>query len=325
MGRFLQKVFLFIAILMGVAVVADAIISSGLRKTERGHFYTMNALMRQEMDADIVILGNSRAACSYHPFYLDSVLTVNSRNLGVSGQPFGVSWLRWQLYHRNNHPPKLLIINIDYRELDIVTNGFEREQYYPYMRDTLVRPYLDLYGFSWLEKHVPMYRYRGDYKLMSIGLMEALHLRHDTKGDYYKGYSIDEEQWNGEKLAWVIRQGKVEGTCNPQAVQLVSDVVRQALADGTAVLFVYAPMFSVLKENLEEAEPMAAYQELSEQYGVPILDFSRMHFCADTLYFKDANHINRKGAAVFSRALAHAIDSLGILNHRPEPGPESVE
>ena len=63
-----------------------------------------------------------------------------------------MSWLRWRLYERNNRPPELLIINMDYRELDIVTNGFEREQYYPYMRDTLVRPYLDLYGFSWLDK-----------------------------------------------------------------------------------------------------------------------------------------------------------------------------
>lgn len=325
MGRFIKRVFFFFIVILGVAVVADAIISSGLRKTERGHFYTMNALMCQKMDADIVMLGNSRAACSYHPFYLDSVLTVNSRNLGVSGQPFGVSWLRWQLYHRNNRPPKLLIINIDYRELDILTNGFEREQYYPYMRDTLVRPYLDLYGFSWLDKHVPMYRYRGDYKLMGIGLMEALHLHHDTKGDYYKGYSIDEENWNGQKLASVLRQGRVTGTYNPQAVALVSDVIRQAQADGTAVLFVYAPMFSVLKENLEESEPMKAYQELSEQYGIPVLDFSRMDFCSDTLYFKDANHINRKGAAVFSRALAHAIDSLGILDHPSEYLPESVE
>lgn len=325
MRRFIRRTSFFFLILLCLAVVADVVISAGLRRTERGHFYTMNALMRQKMDADVVILGNSRAACSYHPFYLDSVLAVNSRNLGVSGQPFGVSWLRWRLYERNNRPPELLIINMDYRELDIVTNGFEREQYYPYMRDTLVRPYLDLYGFSWLDKYMPMYRYRGDYKLMAIGLMEAFHLRHDTKGDSYKGYSIDEENWHGRKLASVLRQGKVTGTCNPQAVRLVSDVIRRAQESGTAVLLVYAPMFSVLKENLEETEPMAAYQELSVQYGIPILDFSRMSFCADTLYFKDANHINRKGAAAFSRALAQAIDSLGILNRHRESIPESVK
>ena len=189
MKVFLQRVLLFFLLMAIVAVLADLCVSSGLRKTERGHFYTMNALMNQRMNADIVILGNSRAAGSYHPVVLDTILHVDSRNLGVSGQPFGISWLRWQLYRRKNISPKLLIVNIDYDELRIITNGFEREQYYPYLSDTLVKPYLDLYGFSWADKHVPMFRYRGDYKLMGIGLAELLGIRHDTKGNYIKGYS----------------------------------------------------------------------------------------------------------------------------------------
>ena len=162
----------FVVVVLLLAVVTDVMVSNGLKRTERGHFYTMNALMNEKMDADIVILGNSRAVGSYNPNVIDTILGVNSRNLGVSGQPFGVSYLRWQLYRRNNIPPKLLIVNIDFRELRMVTNGFEKEQYYPYMTDSLVKPYLDLYGFSWAEKYVPMYRYRGDYKLMALGLGE---------------------------------------------------------------------------------------------------------------------------------------------------------
>ena len=142
------------------------------------------------MDADVVVLGNSRAVCSYNPYILDTVLGVNSRNFGVSAQPFGVSYLRWQLYHRNNRNSKMLIVNADFRELRMVSRGFEKEQYYPYMKDTLVKPYLDLYGFTWAEKHIPMYRYRGDYKLMAIGIGEVLHIRHDRKGNYYRGLLI---------------------------------------------------------------------------------------------------------------------------------------
>ena len=187
MKRFLIDIAVFLAILLLLAIVCDYAVSKGLRQTERGHFYTMNALMNDSINADVVILGNSRAACSYHPIVLDSILGCNSVNLGVSGQPFGVSYLRWQLYERHNKPPRLLIVNIDYGELNMVTNGFEKEQYYPYISDTLVRPYLDLYGFSWMEKYIPMFRYRGDYKLMGIGIMELLHIRHDTKGGYVKG------------------------------------------------------------------------------------------------------------------------------------------
>ena len=296
-------------------MICDFTICTGLKRTERGHFYTMNKLMNDSINADVVILGNSRVSSSYHPTVLDTILGVDSRNLGVSGQPFGVSYLRWQLYQRHNRRPKLLIINIDYVELDMVANGFEKEQYYPYMKDTLVKPYLDLYGFSWAEKHVPMYRYRGNYKLMCIGLLELLHVWHDTKGDYIKGYSNKEWDWEGEKLEAVLQNGKVEGQCNPQAVNLLEGLLETAKKDDIPMVFVYAPLFKRLKENLDEQPSSHTYKRLSEAYNVPILDFSEMDICSDTRYFHDANHVNNIGAVRFSMNLAHSIDNLGVLKN----------
>ena len=315
MKRFLINIVGFVIVIMMLAVVSDYMISTGLKRTERGHFYTMNKLMNDRIDADVVILGNSRAACSYHPSVLDTILKVDSWNLGVSGQPFGVSYLRWQLYRRNNCNPKLLIVNMDYAELNMVSNGFEKEQYYPYMTDTLVKPYLDLYGFSWAEKHIPMYRYRGDYKLMSIGLTELFLIRHDTKGAYIKGYSNKNWNWEGGNLEGVLRKGVVKRYCNPQAVDLLEDLLKEANEDGIPVAFVYVPLFKKLKDNLDERLAMDAYHRLSEKYGVPILDFSEMDFSSDTKFFHDANHVNSVGAERFSMELAHCIDTLGILGN----------
>lgn len=316
MRVFLKHIASFCLFLLVLAILADVCVSRGLRKTERGHFYTMNALMNERMDADIVIIGNSRAACSYNPMVLDTVLDVNSRNLGVSGQPFGVSWLRWQLYRRNNVLPELLIVNIDYSELNLVTNGFEKEQYYPYLTDTLVKPYLDLYGLTWAEKHVPMYRYRGDPKLIGIGLMELLRIRHDTKGHYYKGYSNYDSAWNGERLEAMLQKGSIKDASNEKAVGLLEDLLVQARNDNLPVVFVYAPLYKKLKDNLDERVSRTIYQELSSKYDIPIIDLSGMSICSDTDYFKDANHLNSKGAELFSVALSHSIDSLGILNNK---------
>lgn len=303
----------FIVVIIGIAIVSDCMISTGLKRTERGHFYTMNALMNQRLDADLVVLGNSRAAASYNTFILDSALNVNSRNLGVSAQPFGVSYLRWQLYHRNNINPKLLIVNIDFRELRMVTRGCEKEQYYPYISDSLVRPYLDLYGFTWAEKYIPMYRYRGDYKLMSIGLCELLHIRHDRKGNYYKGYANDNMEWSGRNLQYVLSQGKIMGQCEQEAVELLERFLQETTNEGIPVIFVYAPLYKGLKDNLDEENARAAYQDLSQRYGIPLLDFSEIEFCTDTSYFMNGHHVNRKGAEHFSKTLAFAIDSLGVL------------
>lgn len=313
MKKFIRGILVFTFVILLVAVVADVMISNGLKRTERGHFYTMNALMSREMNADLVILGNSRAACSYHTAVLDSILKINTWNIGVSGQPFGVSYLRWCLYRRKNSNPKLLVVNIDYGELDMVSNGYEKEQYYPYMRDILVKPYLDLYGFTWAEKHVPMYRYRGDYKLMGIGLAELLHIRHDAKGNYYKGYSNSNAKWNGKAFESVISEGKVKCHANEQAIALLEELLKEAKRENFKVVFVYAPIFSKLKENLDEKQSMAIYQDLSRRYGIPIVDLSDMGICGSTDYFMDANHVNAQGAKCFSAELAHRIDSLGLL------------
>lgn len=313
MKRLSRKLLSFMIIALLIALLADLAISKGLTKTERGHFYTMNKLMNDTINADIIVLGNSRASCSYQPEVLDSILGVNTWNLGVSGQPFGVSYLRWRLYRRNNNPPKLLIVNMDYAELEVVNNGFEREQYYPYMHDVLVKPYLDLYGFSWADWYIPMYRYRGDYKLMGIGLTEWFGLRHDTKGDYVKGYSNENRVWDGEKLERVLQEGVVKDHGNPKAVWLLEALLKEAKANKTRVVFVYAPLFSSLKEYLDEADSQRAYQALAEKYGVPIVDFSTMEFCGDTGYFNNANHVNSKGALKFSVALACRLDSLCLI------------
>lgn len=313
MRRFVFHTIVFVAVIVVLAIIADVMISKGLRKTERGHFYSMNALMNQKMDADVVILGNSRASCCYNIYVLDTMLHVNSRTLGVSAQPFGVSYLRWQLYHRNNTNPRLLIVSIDFRELRMVSNGFEKEQYYPYMKDTLVKPYLDLYGFTWVEKHVPMFRYRGEYKLMAIGLCELLHIYHDRKGNYYKGYANENTEWDGQNLRSVLSQGKVKGQCEPQAVQLLERFLQETGHEGIPVVFVYAPLYKSLKNNLEEEQTRAAYQNLSRKYGVPLFDFSEMEFSSDSSYFMNGHHLNKKGAVAFSQRLAQSIDSIGII------------
>ena len=313
MKKFFLNILLFVAVILLLAIVTDVAVSNGLKRTERGHFFTMNALMNQKMDADVVILGNSRAVGSYNPYVIDTILGVNSRNLGVSAQPFGVSYLRWQLYHRNNVNPNILIVNIDFRELRMVTKGCEKEQYYPYMTDTLVRPYLDLYGFTWAEKHIPMYRYRGDYKLMALGFSELLHIRHDQKGNYYKGFTNENTKWDGRNLQYVLNRGKIKGQCEPQAVQLMERFLQETNSERIPVVFVYAPLYKRLKDNLEEERTRVVYQNLSQKYNIPLLDFSEIDFCTDSSYFINGHHVNRKGADQFSEKLAIAIDSLGLL------------
>ncbi len=314
MKRFFTQIAIYASILLVLAIAFDWMISSGLKKTERGHFHTMNALMNDTINADAIILGGSRASFMYNPHVIDTVLGCYSFNLGVSGQPFGVSCLRWQLYNRKNNPPRLIIINSDFMELSkMVENGYEREQYYPYMYDPLVQTYLNDYGFTWTDKFLPAYRYHGDYKIMGIGLAEFFHVRHDHKGNPYKGYTPSYNEWNGSSLDMMVAAGELRGKVDEQVVRLLDSLVRTAILEGSKVVFVHAPYHSRLRDNLDETVPQAVYDSLANVYAIPYLDYTHLEICNDSTYFQDGSHLNFRGSIIFSLKLARDLDSLNII------------
>ena len=65
---------------------------------------------------------------------------------------------------------------------------------------------------------------------------------------------------------------------------------------------------------MEERNVRNVYQELSQRYQIPLLDFSEMTFSSDTNYFMNSHHVNKKGANAFSTELAQSIDSLVFFN-----------
>lgn len=314
MKRFFTQIAIYAGLLLAIAIVFDWMISAGLRKTERGHFHTMNTLMQDSINADVIILGGSRASFMYSPHVIDTVLGSNSFNLGVSGQPMGVSCMRWQLYNRNNNPPKLIIINCDFLELrGMVDNGYEREQYYPYMFDPIVKQYLDAYGFNWADKYIPMYRYHGAYKYISIGLTEFFHLRHDHKGNPYKGYTPSYAEWNGRALDTMIATDDLKCKVNHQVVELLDSLMRTAISEGSKIVFVHAPYHCRLRDNLDEIASQAVYDSLANVHAIPYLDYTLMEICGDSTYFKDGCHLNYKGSEIFTLELANNLDSLHLL------------
>lgn len=314
MRRFFIQIAIYAGILLILAIAFDWMISSGLKRTERNHFHTMNALMNDSINADVIMLGSSRVEFGYNPYIIDTVLDCNSRNLGVSGQPFGVSALRWQLYNRHNDPPMLVIVNCDFLEIaKMMENGYEREQYYPYLFDPLVQPYLKNYGFTWVDKYIPMYRYHGEYKLMFIGLCEHFNIYHDHKNNPYKGYFPSYEAYNGEALNGMIRNNGLKSQPSYQVVSLLDSLLRNAVDDGSKVVFVQAPYYCKLRDNLDDHATRAVYDSLAMVYDIPFLDYRDISICNDSTYFVDGCHLNYIGSEIFTLKLAKDLESLNIL------------
>lgn len=307
MKKFLMKILFFALVLLSLATILDMAISSSLRNNENRMYAGWNAIYNDTTNYDLVVLGNSRAVVQYDPSILDSVLDINSINLGIDGSAINRQMIKYKKYIDIHKYPKYVIQNIDFATMD-TTYGYEREQFFPYFfydRD-LINDVNKYEKCSFAERWIPCYRYLG-YKDV---LLEAFF--YDNTQHYFefleKGYKGHELPWDGTALEAL---DTVVCSCNPYAFKEYTSFLTSVMQNGTEVIFVYAPMYYKVVEKMTNKDEMYyMYQELASQFKIPILDYTDMSICYDTTYFYNGTHLNKIGAEIFTTQLAHDLDSL---------------
>ena len=310
MKKFLYKILLFTLLIILCAYGLDLFLSWRLRTNENRVYAAWNQLYNSDIDYDLVINGSSRAWTQYSPLVLDSILGVNSFNLGIDGSAINRQIIKYKKYCQLHGLPKYLIQNIDLGTMAI-TFGYEREQFFPYFfydRD-LMKDCNRYEDFSFGEKYIPCYRYIGYEEV----LLEAIF--HDNTGHYFeyltKGYLGRWDKWEGSALA---NLDSVVCSCDTTSIHLFMDFLEEITAEGTKVMFVYAPVYHVAREKMtNEQQMLDMYDSIASRFDIPILDYNDIPMCYDTAYFYNATHLNKNGAELFTTKLAHDIDSIGFL------------
>lgn len=317
MKRFLLTIGCWTAAILIVCVALNPVIDSGLRKMNAYNKTqtTIDELLSDTINADILIMGNSRALCSYNPAIISESLHKKTYNIGVSGQPFGISYLRYRLYRQHNNAPQILIINMDNNELEMYSSDFGREQYYPYFRLPFVRSYLRSLGFSWRDLYMPLYKYHGDYKLIGYSLLSLAGCYPLPYAQHTSGYYNANSNFDIAGLREELRQNdSIQPVIEQDAVDLLSRFLQELSQEGIQPVFVYAPQYDLLRTHLQMKECRQVYRSLAAENHIPVLDYSGIEWSNDSAFFYNANHVNRQGAALFTVRLAHDIDSITDTN-----------
>ena len=292
-----------IAVLL-IAIIGEIGISYFLYKSDYRIYSGYNYIYNDTTYHDLLINGNSRAWVQYSPYILDSLLGVNSYNLGIDGSSINRQMVKYDRFVEGHGIPKYLIQNVDLFTMNI-SAGFEREQYYPYFFiDKKLVELTDRYeNYPWAYKYFPLYRY--------IGFNEIVlkHLRNQE--ELYKGYRGSPSKYDGTMLKTLTT---VEGCYDSIMIVEFKKFLNELTIDGTKVIFVFAPIYHEVLEKCSEREVIyRMYDSISCEFHIPILDYSDIPMCYDTAYFYNATHLNKQGAELFTTKLAHDIDSLGLL------------
>ena len=318
MKRFIIRFCIWIGIALIVAIPVDAIISSGLRKTDIVKYAVWNDIYRGNLHPDLVVLGSSRAWCGYNTYILDSVLNCDSYNLGIVGHYIDFQIIRYDTYCRYNQKPKVVVLNTEFLSTFGVTadSRYEREQFFPYIHDAeLISRVSKAKKITWLDAHIPLLRYFGYREDMENGIKAYFGKTDFFDGGMYKGYRGNE--WGWSRGTVLPKDTLVRALFDWQAVQMLDSFSKRLTDEGIKVVFVKSPVYHPLMDkftNIGESDSVIA--SLSEKYHIPILDYYGSDVSRDSMNFYNPSHLNKKGSELFTIELCHDLDSLGLLKIR---------
>ena len=311
MRRFFTKLIMYAGITLVIFTIADYLLSHKLRHSNILEFQAWNNIYNQEMNNDVVIMGSSRAFVQFNPRIIDSVLHVNSYNLGYNASLVNRQVERYYSYCRiQETEPRAIIYSIDYGTVAGITTDFEREQFYPYFfsdRD-LMEAFDKYQKFSFMEKYIPFWRYCPCF--FDFHVYDVL-TNPEEKEPLYKGFKNNKITWDDFLLQ---EKDSINYTCSKEAKQIFEDYIHDMHSKGKNIIFVFSPLYIEFANKFRGIDRMYEYYDsIAQKYDIPILDYSNDPICSDTSYFYNAAHLNKIGANIFSLQVSKDIDSLKLL------------
>lgn len=293
--------------LCATAFGLDILITNNLKHSDARMFNTYNAIYSDTLQCNAVVMGSSRGQVQYDVRILDSIAGLNSYNISVDGRCIDAEVVIYNAYRHHAPRPKVIIQNIDWGTLQM-SNGYEREQYLPYLdKDDLFEQTCENEGFSWADRWLPLVRYAGYRNIIFEGL--GLPAKVARPENIYKGYIAVDAPWDGSAFQNIDTLGF---EYNPQAVTIFEKYLAQCQKEGIHVVMVYAPFYIGATHKMGSAvdSMFALYQNFADRYGCDILNYIYDSISYDTLNFYNASHMNRRGAEQFSIKLANDLKEL---------------
>lgn len=313
MIRLLKKILIFIVLVIGPIYIFNRIVTKGMKRSKM-IAGCLNDVYNSRAEADVLIMGSSRAVNDYSPAIFDSVLGIRSYNIGVNGWPVHLQYGMFRLYIAHNRKPAYIVQNIGWSHMGQRRDFFEYEQFIPYSKDTIVRRFTDNLegGFTFAERYFPLFAYNNHFDLVKEGILSYMGKGGPPPKGYYKGYMPLYETWNTEfeslkkKCPWVFLFER-----NDTALHEFRQFLTDCKQDNIKVVFVYAPTYIGATELMTNRKEMLdLYKALGDEFNIPILDYTYDSLSYDKKYFANTQHMNSTGAEIFSRKLAAELKNI---------------
>lgn len=314
MKKLIIRLGLFFVPLIVFFAGGEYIITNGLKKTNYDFYKEWNEITQGKVNADVIINGSSRAWVHVSPRILDSVLNTNVYNLGYNDLGMRSQYYKYKEYLVYNTPPKMIIQTLDVFTLKSRNYLFDAAQYLPFFAHQNIRHCArQSISFSSTDFHLPLIRYFKYRKMAKLGFKEFFNPT-NYPSTRYKGFQGQDFTWQPVRVpqenSQVLHLEKVIKIADAE-VKLMEHFLEECRQQNIQVVLVYPPEFiDGQNHHKNRQEVMKIYQQLAQKYQVKLLDYSPDTISYQKDLFYNVQHLNKKGAEIFSKKLAVDLHKL---------------
>ncbi len=321
MNKFLINLLFFFLPILAAIYPADLIISKYLAQSKYyayGEVQTWKDIYDQNITADLLIYGSSRAWVQINPQIIEDSLHLTSYNLGIDGHNFWLQYLRHKEFLHFNKKPRHIIVSLDVFTLQKKKDLFNYQQFLPFLlwNDELCQ-YTSAYnGFSNYDYWMPMARYHHESEALFAAYASAAQIQVGPVRTL--GYLGVEENWNDDLAKAKSKNGSFTIEIDSAILQLFDQFINECLHDSIGLTFVYSPEFIEGQNFVQNRkEIISKYQSIADQYHLPFLDYSGDTMSMKKEYYYNAEHLNKNGSTLFTLQLVNDLKRIPGMNTSP--------
>ena len=296
MKKFLIRLLVFFVAVAIIDIIFGECCDYMYEHSKSGDSRKINYAIR-ECNADVLIMGSSRANHHYNPQILSDSLGLACYNLGIDGS----GAILMDGFYRmitQRYVPKLIIYELtpsfDLYEYSGDANDTRYlAQLKPfYLEDCLKQLFDDVASRERMKLHSGLYR----YNTACLNLFRSYMGQGTSDGNGYlplKGVMSDYKPFE------IGADSRIDSL----KVKYFKQLIHDCKDNGTKLFFVVSPRFGATTSI--EYQPLF---DICKQEECEVLDY----YCDPELslnvnYFKDSYHLNKDGADAFTKRVAHDI------------------
>lgn len=312
MKLFVFKLLSISAVLLLLLYGMDYLIQEGLKTSNYREVSKWNEVISGGIDADILIVGSSRALVHYDCELIEAATGKKCYNLGFDGTLYEHQQLILDLYLKNNKAPESLVWNVDFHSFEHSEESYGFEQLIPYQDQLEIKLLLQANEVTnpFLYQ-IPVLRYSFNPKMKMVGLSNFFEL-YAARPPLVKGYSKSDKFWDGEFDRF--KAANIEGISYQVEEQLFtqfSDELNDFKHEGISIVLVICPIYQDAKKLLRNtAQFTNRIRDLSQVAGFTFLDYSEdsINYSKDNFY--NGSHLNSQGSKLFTRKISQFLQQL---------------